>query len=92
MTVKQMIRMDAAARKAFFKSCDTFSEKQSLKEYTEAIRDYIFLYNRFESNKPMYAISTANWLVENDAAEIKALYDEKLRVSEAVIYVEYSCG
>ena len=92
MTLQQIENLAQDGRKQFYKKCKTFYDTQTLEEYTENIRDYIFMYNHYEEGKVSYTIADANELVKMKATVIKQLFKDKEPVGYGVIEVEYCCG
>ena len=86
------LELTSKQRKKFYEECSTFDDSMSFEEYSERIRDYIFLVNRYDEDNENYTIERADAIVTAKASEIKTLFKEKEPVGYAVSEVEYFCG
>ncbi len=69
-----------------------FDDTQSLEEYTEAIRDTIYLWRFIDDRRKSYTFDYANKRVEEQPVQIRAFYEDKEPVSYAAIDIDYQCG
>ena len=83
MTIEQLNRLSEKERDKFLDvTCHTFNENQSLEAYTEAVRDYIYLWRRICEGMKGYTLDTANTIVEHNKLAIKA---KKIQRQTAVV-------
>lgn len=93
MTLTQIEAMTEEERYEFLNvKCHSYDPDMSLPEYTEAIRDYIYIWRRIDEGRRAYTWDSVCERVASDGPCIKACYDEHESVDDAAIDVDYSCG
>lgn len=92
MTQAQLDKMTKAEITAFENKYTVFDKRQSLEDYTTAIRDLIYLWRRISENRKSYTFDSVSKQVEVEAAQIKKLYDEEEPAVYAISDVDYCCG
>lgn len=93
MTLKQIEKMTSSERSEFMNvTCHNFQDGQSLKEYTEAIRDYIYIWRHIDEGRVAYIFEGVTERVKLESSIIKQYYDEQAPVDEAAVDVDYGCG
>ena len=93
MTLKQIEELTETERNDFTDvKCHTFDVNQSLEDYTEAVRDYIYMWRHLDEGKEHYTWEYVNNRVEQQATTIKKYYDDHAPVDDAAVDVDYCCG
>lgn len=92
MTLQQLNKLSKDEIAAREKKLGTFDATQSLEEYTEAIRDTIYLWKFIDNSRKSYTFDYVKKLVTNKAIQIKAFYEEKEPAAYAAIDIDYCCG
>lgn len=93
MTLQQIEQMTKEDRYTFMNvTCHAFQEGQSLEAYTEAIRDYIYIWRHIDEERATYTFDSVTERVKTEAPTIKKYYEEKAPVDDAAVDVDYCCG
>ena len=93
MTFKQIEELTEAERSDFTDvKCHTFDINRSLEDYTESVRDYIYIWRCLDEGKEHYTWEYVSNRVEQQATTIKKYYDEQALVDDAAVDVDYCCG
>lgn len=99
MTKEQIEKMTDEEMDAYVEKSGSFDESQSLKEYTEFIRDCIYICKILgrKWNDSNIRIKDALWAdsnktVKNEAWWINKFYSEGIPASETQMEIEYGCG
>ena len=93
MTKKQVQSMTSEEQRQFVNvTCHSFDEGQTLEEYTEAIRAYIYIWRFLMEGRTGYTWDVVSKRVETEAAVIRKYYDAKAPVDEAATDVDFVGG
>ena len=93
MTLKQIEKFTSGERSEFMNiKCHIFDESMSLDDYTEAVRDYIYIWRRIDEGRKAYTFDWVTDRVKTEAACIKRYYEEHAPVDDAAVDVDYCCG
>ena len=89
--------------KACVKKSSSFDENQTLEDYTEFIRDCIYIgkilgrkkrnaWDNSNTDIKNFLWASANKTVKDNASCIKEYHDNRISASEAQLEIEYGCG
>lgn len=93
MTLEEINSMTPEEKDSFMNViCHSFQAGQSLEDYTEAIRDYIYIWRHIWKKRKVYTFAGVTGQVELEKPTIAQYYSEKAPVDDAAVDVEYCCG